>query len=94
VPLLVPEAPLVGTGLEFKAGQDSGVVILAREDGVVEKVAGDEIIVSRAARIRTTPVSVKRYFAGEPNVYVEPFGGIVANLEHQQVALYNEKRVD
>jgi hypothetical protein len=56
--------------------------------------AGDEIIVSRAARIRTMPVSVKRYFAGEPNVYVEPFGGIVANLEHQQVALYNEKRVD
>ena len=45
VPLLVPEAPLVGTGLEFKAGQDSGVVILAREDGVVEKVAGDQIIV-------------------------------------------------
>ena len=45
VPLLVPEAPLVGTGLEFKAGQDSGVVILAREDGVVEKVAGDEIVI-------------------------------------------------
>ena len=43
VPLLVPEAPLVGTGLEFKAGQDSGVVILAREDGVVQKVAGDKI---------------------------------------------------
>ena len=35
VPLLVPEAPLVGTGLEFKAGQDSGVVILAREDGLL-----------------------------------------------------------
>ena len=45
VPLLVPEAPLVGTGLEFKAGQDSGVVILAREDGVVEKVAGDQIVI-------------------------------------------------
>ena len=45
VPLLVPEAPLVGTGLEYKAGQDSGVVILARENGVVEKVAGDVIVV-------------------------------------------------
>ena len=45
VPLLVPEAPLVGTGMEYKAGLDSGVVILAREDGIVEKVAGDEIIV-------------------------------------------------
>ena len=38
-------APLVGTGLEFKAGQDSGVVILAREDGVVEKVGGDTIVI-------------------------------------------------
>ncbi len=45
VPLLVPEAPLVGTGLEYKAGTDSGVVVIAREDGVVEKVAGDEIVI-------------------------------------------------
>ncbi len=45
VPLLVPEAPYVGTGLEFKVGHDSGVVVLAREDGVVEKVCGDEIII-------------------------------------------------
>ncbi len=45
VPLLVPEAPYVGTGLEFKAGHDSGVVVLAREDGVVEKVSGDEIVI-------------------------------------------------
>ncbi len=45
VPLLVPEAPLVGTGLEYKAGMDSGVAVVAREDGVVEKVAGDEIII-------------------------------------------------
>ena len=45
VPLLVPEAPYVGTGLEFKAGHDSGVEILAREDGVVEKVDGNTIVV-------------------------------------------------
>ena len=45
VPLLVPEAPYVGTGLEFKAGHDSGVEILAREDGVVEKVDGNTIVI-------------------------------------------------
>ena len=45
VPLLVPEAPVVGTGMEFKAAHDSGVVILAKEDGVVDKVSGDEIII-------------------------------------------------
>ena len=45
VPLLVPEAPLVGTGLEYKAGHDSGVVILAREDGVVEKVDGEQVVI-------------------------------------------------
>ena len=45
VPLLVPEAPVVGTGMEYKAAHDSGVVILAKEDGVVDKVSGDEIII-------------------------------------------------
>jgi len=45
VPLLVPEAPFVGTGMEFKAAHDSGVVILAKENGVVEKVGGDTIVV-------------------------------------------------
>ena len=42
VPLLVPEAPIVGTGMEYKAAHDSGVVVLSKQDGVVEKVAGDE----------------------------------------------------
>ena len=45
VPLLVPEAPFVGTGMEYKAAHDSGVVVLAKEDGVVEKVAADQVIV-------------------------------------------------
>ena len=45
VPLLVPEAPIVGTGIEYKAACDSGVVLLAREDGVVKRVAADEIVI-------------------------------------------------
>ena len=45
VPLLVPEAPLVATGMEYRAAHDSGVVILSNESGVVEKVSADEIII-------------------------------------------------
>ena len=45
VPLLVPEAPIVGTGMEYRAGHDSGVCILSKESGVVEKVDGDHIII-------------------------------------------------
>ena len=45
VPLLFPQAPLVGTGLEEKAARDSGAVVIARRDGVVGKVTADEIIV-------------------------------------------------
>ena len=45
VPLLRPEAPLVGTGMEWVAGQDSGVCILAKRAGTVERVTGRQIIV-------------------------------------------------
>ena len=43
VPLLVPEAPIVATGMEYKAAVDSGVCVLAEGDGVVNKVSADEI---------------------------------------------------
>jgi DNA-directed RNA polymerase subunit beta len=45
VPLLFPDAPLVGTGLEEKVARDSGAVVIAKRDGVVSKVTADEIIV-------------------------------------------------
>ena len=45
VPLLKPEAPLVATGIEYKAACDSGVVLLAREGGVVTRVTADEIVI-------------------------------------------------
>ena len=35
VPLLMPEAPVVGTGMEYKAAHDSGVVVVAHEDAAV-----------------------------------------------------------
>ncbi len=46
VPLLKPEAPLVGTGLEARAARDSGAVVIAQEDGVVEYVDGLKIVIS------------------------------------------------
>ncbi|MCD8225050.1 MAG: DNA-directed RNA polymerase subunit beta [Clostridiales bacterium] len=47
VPLLTTEAPVVGTGIEGKAAVDSGVCVLARHAGVVERSASNEIIVRR-----------------------------------------------
>ena len=46
VPLLKPDAPLVGTGLEARAARDSGSVCIALEDGVVEYVDGNKIVIS------------------------------------------------
>ena len=43
VPLLTTEAPLVGTGMEYRAARDSGITVIAKNDGIVEKVTGDEI---------------------------------------------------
>ncbi len=45
VPLIKPEAPIIGTGIEYKAARDSGVVVIAKNDGVVEKVSANEIII-------------------------------------------------
>jgi DNA-directed RNA polymerase subunit beta len=43
VPLVRPESPIVGTGMEYKAASDSGVVVLAKEPGVVRKVSATRI---------------------------------------------------
>ncbi len=45
VPLLMPESPIVGTGIEYRAAKDSGITVTAKNSGVVEKVTGDEIII-------------------------------------------------
>ena len=47
VPLLVTEAPYVGTGMEYKAARDSGVVSLAKHAGTIEFVDADEIRIRR-----------------------------------------------
>ncbi|NLX82512.1 MAG: DNA-directed RNA polymerase subunit beta [Clostridiales bacterium] len=45
VPLLIPQAPIVGTGMEYKAAYDSGVVLLSKHDGTVDSVSADEIVI-------------------------------------------------
>ena len=45
VPLLIPDSPIVGTGIEYRAAKDSGIMILAEDDGVIQKVTGNEIVV-------------------------------------------------
>ena len=55
VPLLRSEAPLVGTGMEYKTALDSGVLVVAREDGTAVRVTADEII------IRTATGNLDRY---------------------------------
>jgi DNA-directed RNA polymerase subunit beta len=49
VPLMRTEAPLVGTGIEHRVAQDSGVVVRARHDGTVVRVTADEIHVKRSS---------------------------------------------
>lgn len=46
VPLLIPQAPVVGTGLEMRAAKDSGAVITANENGVVDYVDGYKIVIA------------------------------------------------
>lgn len=46
VPLLRTDAPLVGTGMEYKAARDSGVVVLTKKAGVVKRVTADEIVMA------------------------------------------------
>ncbi|MCL2354796.1 MAG: DNA-directed RNA polymerase subunit beta, partial [Oscillospiraceae bacterium] len=45
VPLMIPDSPVVGTGMEYKAAKDSGIMILAENEGTVEKVTGEEITI-------------------------------------------------
>ena len=52
VPLLKAEAPIIGTGMEYKAAKDSGVVVIAKNPGIVEKVSADQVIIKREDNTR------------------------------------------
>ncbi len=55
VPLLIPDSPIVGTGIECRAAKDSGIMQIAQSDGTIQKVTGDEIV------IKTTKGAIERY---------------------------------
>ncbi|MBM7615311.1 DNA-directed RNA polymerase subunit beta [Alkaliphilus hydrothermalis] len=47
VPLLKTDAPIIGTGMEYKAAVDSGVVVVAKNAGVIDRVTAKEIVIKR-----------------------------------------------
>ena len=47
VPLVRREAPVIGTGVEYRAAKDSGAVVVAKNSGIAERVTADEIIIKR-----------------------------------------------
>jgi DNA-directed RNA polymerase subunit beta len=60
VPLIKPQAPLIATGIEYRAAKDSGVCIIAKNSGVVEKVTASEIVV-RTERGQTDQYKLLKY---------------------------------
>ena len=45
VPLLTTDSPIVGTGMEYKAAKDSGIAVVAKNSGVVDKLSANEIVI-------------------------------------------------
>ena len=58
----------------------------------VDVRAGDEIIVKRGGRLGRQGPTI-RAFAGDPNLYYEPFGAIIQGLAHQEIRLLQQERV-
>lgn len=58
----------------------------------VDVRAGDELVITRGGRLGR-PEPVIRAFAGEPNLYYEPFGAIIPGLAHQEIRLLQQERV-
>lgn len=52
---------------------------------------GDELVIHRGARLGHT-VQEARYFAGEPDLYYEPFGAVLPGLAHQEITLLSQER--
>ena len=74
VPLLKTESPIVGTGMEYKAGVDSGVCVIAKHAGVVRSVSADEVRVTRRRR-RNGHLSHHQVYAFQPGHLHQPGPG-------------------
>lgn len=74
VPLLKPEAPIVGTGLEGRAACDSGAVVIAEEDGVVEYVDGFQIIIaSKTNRLKKRVYTLKKFLKSNSGTCINQY---------------------
>ncbi len=91
VPLLYPEAAIVGTGMERNIAYDSGVSVIARRDGVVVSVTGDEIIVEtkdgqldkyRLVRFRRTNQSTVQNQNPVVSAYLAPGDGKITEVSN------------
>ncbi len=69
VPLLTTEAPVVGTGMEVKAAVDSGVCVIARNDGVVERSTSKEIVIRTDEGLRDEYHLMKFVRSNQSNCY-------------------------
>ena len=58
----------------------------------VDVRAGDELVITRGGRLGKLGPTI-RAFAGEPNLYYEPFGAIIPGLAHQEIRLLQQERV-
>ncbi len=59
VPLMVTDSPIVGTGMEYKTAKDSGICVIAKNAGVVERVSADEIVIRNDASMRDSYKLIK-----------------------------------
>ncbi|MBR4015759.1 MAG: DNA-directed RNA polymerase subunit beta [Anaerotignum sp.] len=59
VPLMVTDSPIVGTGMEYKTAKDSGICVIAKNGGVVERVSADEIVIRNDASMRDSYKLIK-----------------------------------
>ncbi|MCC5843187.1 MAG: DNA-directed RNA polymerase subunit beta [Verrucomicrobia bacterium] len=79
VPLMVTDRPFVGTGVEARVARDSGVVVVARADGIVARVTAREVIVSRDGAPPTRRTPETEYERYEMRKFMRTNAGTCAN---------------
>ncbi len=86
VPLMVTDSPIVGTGMEYKAAVDSGVVIVAKNPGTVETVTSDQIVIRRDDGTKDTYHLIKFKRSNQGTcVNQRPIVGVGESVDEGQV---------
>ena len=86
VPLMVTDSPIVGTGMEYKAAVDSGVVIVAKNPGTVETVTSDQIVIRREDGTKDTYHLIKFKRSNQGTcVNQRPIVGVGESVDEGQV---------